>query len=156
MSKTIIKWIEDKVNGLTFADIGGIGLRSINERISTAIINNAESATMIDLRKKDFKMWNIFHETMKQKAITGYKTIENVDVTAPDLHSIIGEYDFVHCAGIMYHLPSPLLAMQNLYKITKKYLVVNTVTIPEYINNAEGEMSFKGSQALFIKLSRWI
>ena len=45
MSKTIIKWIEDKVNGLTFADIGGIGLRSINERISTAIINNAERPT---------------------------------------------------------------------------------------------------------------
>jgi 2-polyprenyl-3-methyl-5-hydroxy-6-metoxy-1,4-benzoquinol methylase len=38
-----------------------------------------------------------------------------------------GLFDIVFCFGILYHLENPMLAIRNLRKLTKKYLVVDSV-----------------------------
>ena len=76
-------WIEDHVAGLSFCDIGGIGLSSKNERISTALNAGATRATMIDARKGDFREWAVFKEKMDEQHLQGYDMIAGADLEDP-------------------------------------------------------------------------
>ncbi len=46
------------------------------------------------------------------------------------------QFDFVFCFGVLYHLKNPYLALENLYKITKETLVLETQGIKNtgYLN----------------------
>lgn len=53
-----------------------------------------------------------------------------------DLHDLnvlaeVGEHDVVWCGGVLYHAPDPLLTLQRLRSITRKYLILAIMTIPE-------------------------
>lgn len=146
----IDRWIADHVNGLTFCDIGGIGLRSKNERVSTAARNGATRSVMIDFRRADFPMWNIFHEVMALKKIDDYECLYGINLESPTLPDEIGVFDFVFSTGILYHAPSPMLGLYNLSRVTRKYLIVNTVTVPSVIENEVGRLEIPDSAVLFL------
>ena len=142
-------WIQDHVAGLSCCDIGGIGLSSKNERISTALNAGATRATMIDARKDDFWEWAVFKEKMDEQHLQGYDMIAGADLEDPRFPKSIPRYDFVHCTGILYHLPSPVRGMENLYRTAKTYLIANTVIVPEKIENEAGSLEYHGSEAIF-------
>lgn len=146
----IDRWIAERVAGLTFCDIGGIGLRSKNERVSTAARNGAARSVMIDFRRKDFPMWAVFHEVMKTKGITNYEAIYGINLESPTLPDDIGIFDFVHSTGILYHAPSPVLGVFNLSRVTRRYLIVNTVTVPSVIENEAGRLTIPSCGVLFL------
>ena len=150
MSHPVPGWIKDLVPGKTFADIGGIGVKSGNERISTAVRAGARSATMIDLRDFGHPDWIYFEQLMRSKNITGYKRIEHANLEDKSLRDRIGIYDLVHSTGILYHSPSPILALQNLASVTRTHLIVNTVIVPQRIENAAGSLDFEGPQVVFL------
>jgi hypothetical protein len=146
----IARWISELVPNQTFADIGGIGVNSINERITLAVESGASTATMIDIRPSDYLEWEIFRKICADKKITNYQEIASIDINDQNLLNKIGSYDLVNCTGIFYHLPSPLLAFDNLAKVVNQYLIINTVTVPEKIENQFGQLNFSGSLAMFL------
>lgn len=42
----------------------------------------------------------------------------------------LGSFDLVVCLGLLYHLENPSRAIRNLFKITKKILVIETRVVP--------------------------
>jgi hypothetical protein len=53
------------------------------------------------------------------------------DLHDPAVLSDVGPHDVVWCAGVLYHTPSPLLTLERLRSITRKYLIIAAMTIPE-------------------------
>jgi hypothetical protein len=135
---------------MSFADIGGIGLNSLNERISIALQSGASEATMIDYRRPDFPEWDVFKAKMKELELDQYRVIASANLEARDFPAQVGKYDFVHCMGILYHAPAPMIMLDNLSRISNRYMIVNTVTIADRIENEAGSLSFEGSQVLFL------
>jgi FkbM family methyltransferase len=43
----------------------------------------------------------------------------------------LGRFDFVLCCGLMYHLENPLLAMRHLRALTDKWLLLESMCIPD-------------------------
>ncbi len=147
------EWIASVVPGKTFADIGGIGVNSCNERITFGMQCGAKSATMVDIRPQDYYEWAVFRKKCAELGVSGYGEIPSTDINDPNLYEKMGSYDVVHCTGIFYHLPSPLLAFENLAKTVDKYLIINTITIPDTITNKFGTLNYSGSLAYSFPVS---
>lgn len=144
------EWIRSVVKDRTFVDIGGIGCDSCNERITFAHSCGARSVTMADFKSLDHQEWSIFRQLCADRGVHGVQECGNVDVCDIQMVNRIGSYDVVHSTGIFYHLPSPIQAMESLAAVTRRYLIVNTVTVPEVIRSRSGELRFPGSVALFL------
>lgn len=50
------------------------------------------------------------------------------DVQADDLTSL-GEFDIVHCYGLLYHLDSPIAAIRNMERVCREILVLETIVV---------------------------
>lgn len=150
MVSPVINWIEESVAGKTFADIGGIGLDSLNERVSVAANAKAAKATMIDFRKFGFPEWEIFERKMQERGVTDYGKIDGANLEASTFPDQVGQFDFVHCTGILYHAPAPIVMLDNLSRITRQLLIVNTVIVPETVETEVGTLHYPGSQILFL------
>jgi len=145
-------WIKARVAGLSFVDIGGIGEWSTNETVSTALEAGAARAAMADIEGFDSPFWPHFHQRLAGRGIgrERYESYDRVDVVAGDLTSRLPVFDMVHSTGILYHLSDPARAVWNLRRVTGRWLVTNTVTIPERIENEAGSLETRGSTALFL------
>lgn len=148
----IPSWIARHVAGRTFADIGGIGVNSGNERITLAVASRASSATMLDIVPRDHHLWATFHEKCRKAGLSeaDYKVQDCVDINDPQLREKVGTFEFVHSTGINYHLPNPVHGLHNLRTIVGEYLITNTVIVPDTIETAAGTLNFPGSQAVFM------
>lgn len=144
------EWIASVVPDHTFSDIGGIGVDSENERITFAIKYGAKSATMIDIRPSDYYEWDVFRGICAKKGVSNYREIASIDINDTKLKEKIGSYHVVNCTGILYHLPSPLFAFDNLRTVVEKYLIINTVIIPEKVQNKFGSLTFSEGTAVFL------
>lgn len=149
-TKKVDNWISSNVKGKSFADVGGIGVDSANERITLASKSGALSATMIDIRPSDYYEWDIFHKRCKEIGVHDYRCIDNADITDPHFLEKVGSYDFVNCTGIVYHFPNPVWGVQNLSRIVREFLIINTVIIPSKIETDYGGLEFRGSTVLFM------
>jgi SAM-dependent methyltransferase len=52
------------------------------------------------------------------------------DIEDPAVQKL-GQFDFVLCFGLMYHLENPMRAFRNLHALTGKLLLVESMAIPE-------------------------
>ena len=145
-------WIAARAAGLSFIDIGGIGEAAVNETVSTALGAGAERAAMADIRDFSFPHWADFHARMADRGHgrDRYTCYDHVDITAGSLTERLPVHDMVHSTGILYHLSDPARALWNLRRITGRWLVTNTVIIPERVSNAAGMIDTRGSTALFL------
>ena len=144
------EWIADVVPGRTFVDIGGIGVNSVNERVTFAVRAGAKRAAMADIRPFSYREWETFDRKCASAGITDVDRFENVDITSPRINELIPSYDVVHCTGIFYHLPSPVAAFETLRRVVGRYLIINTVTIPNRVETTAGTLEFPGNVALFL------
>lgn len=67
----------------------------------------------------------------------GLEKNENIKFEYSNIYQLADEkFDFVFCFGILYHLKNPYLALENLYKITKETLILETQGIKneKYLN----------------------
>ncbi len=144
-------WIAARVAGLSFIDIGGIGEWSVNETVGTALAHGAGRAAMADIAGFEQPFWPHFHQRMAERGFgrDRYESYDRVDVLG-DLPGRLPVFDMVHSTGILYHLSDPARAVWNLRRITGRWLVTNTVVIPERIVNEAGVLTCKGSSALFL------
>jgi hypothetical protein len=140
--------IESSVRGLSFADVGGLW-NTENEMVSHAIKGGASRAAMIDMQPENNEWWQKFDERCRQLRVSGYsKFVGSID--DPHLLERTGRYDFVHCSGVIYHCPNPVWTIRQLRAMTGRYLLLNSMTVPQRITNTMGEIEFGQGQCLFI------
>ncbi len=142
------KWIDKIVKDKTFVDVGGLW-GTVNEQVSVAYKSGAENTTMIDIQPLNNNLWTKFDERCESLGVTGYACIE-ADVTNENEVKKLKSYDVVHCSGILYHLPDPLILLRNLSKITNEYLILGSTTIPKEIIVDNNKLITKGAMSYFV------
>jgi tRNA (mo5U34)-methyltransferase len=79
---------------------------------------------------------------VKNSKVT-FKQMDVHDVN-PD---VLGKFDLVLCAGVLYHTRYPLVALEKLRSVTDGMLIVETVTmIPAFHRNSPMIMFFPGDE----------
>ena len=137
--------ITEHVAGLSFVDIGGLWGTN-GETVSTAVNGGATRAVMADIQTPDGHWWVALRERLAELGIEDYEEMQ-VDICAPDAPQILGSFDFVHCAGVMYHVPDLFRFVGNLVEVTNKYLLLSSVVMPDRIDRTSGSLVFGSDHA---------
>jgi SAM-dependent methyltransferase len=142
------QWIESRVRGKSFVDVGGLGGHAINEKVTVALDSGAASATMIDIIPEGHEFWLDFRGKCAAK---GHRDVVCLvrDLMAPDF-AAVGHFDIVYNSGILYHVPDPVAMILQLRKIVRETLILVSCYVPERIENRAGRLEIAPGQSLFI------
>jgi hypothetical protein len=140
--------VSQYVPGKSFIDIGGLwGTKG--EMVTHALASGASRATMCDAMAEDSEWWAKFDEHAREKGVSNYKKFVQ-DITRYDAPKRIGSYDFVHCTGVLYHVPDFIGATSNLAAIANEYLLVGTQVLPSKVENEAGVLNIPADQPLYL------
>ena len=112
------------VRGRTFIDVGcmwGVhGAYAFH-----ALDGGATQVTGVDLMSPspEFVTRNLAYE--------GRVRFVQGDINDPSTAAALGTADVVFCAGVLYHVPNPLLTLEHLRRICAGTLLLGSATIPE-------------------------
>ena len=120
------------MSGLSFVDIGGLWGTN-GETVTTALLAGASRAVMADIQALGGIWWQKFEAHCTGLGVEGYEELQ-VDICSPDAPDRLGTFEFVHCAGVMYHVPDLFRFMGNLVSVTSKYLLLSSVVMPTRSN----------------------
>jgi hypothetical protein len=126
--------------GRTYVDIGGLW-GTVGETVTTAIQGGATHATMADVQPLGNRWWKAFEARCEAQGIAGYSE-KWIDICTPDGPAELGKYDFVHCGGLMYHVPDLFAFIGNLRSVTNEYLMITSQVMPDTITNVKGTLEF--------------
>ena len=143
-------WIQNNVAGLSFADIGGLW-GTVNEKLTVAVKAGAKEATMIDIVPQKSELWHLFHERCRSIGVADYRYFTG-DICEVNAVRNLGNYDFVHCSGIIYHVGDLFNFLKNLYQIANRYLIITSMIVPDVVENSLGKVEFKEGKCCFIPL----
>ena len=132
--------IKDHVAGLSYVDIGGLW-GTYGETVTTALLAGASRAVMADIQALGGVWWEKFEAHCAECGVEGYEEMQ-VDICASDAPARLGTFDFVHCAGVMYHVADLFRFVGNLVSVTEKYLLLSSVIMPNQIRGSSGTLSF--------------
>jgi hypothetical protein len=141
-------WIAQIVRGRSFADVGGL-LFTQNEKVSEAVLAGASEATMLDVIPLGHSLWKSFDDRCASRGVSGYKCV-SADATAPDLAHRAGPYDVVFCSGVIYHVPDLVAFVLNLVSIAERHLILQSMVVPNRIENEFGVLDLTGGHCLFV------
>lgn len=145
------QWIADAKDGSdSFVDVGGLW-GTVNEKVSVAHEAGYTSLMMADMQDEGNIWWEAFHTRMSELGVTEYKSVVT-EATTPGLVDRIGRHDVVHCSGVIYHVPSPFELLWNLAACSKKYLIINSMVVPEDVKNSVGSRSVDPTTPLCVPL----
>lgn len=148
MAEWVDETIRSYVKDASFADIGGLwGL--VNEKLTVAVKAGCRAATMIDITPIDHQSWSEFDKRVRSAGVTKYEKLQG-NVEDPALPTKAGTFDFVHCSGVIYHVPSPLCTLERLHALTDRFLLLGSMTVPQRVLTDAGEISFTGGRTLFL------
>lgn len=148
------EWIASIAAGRSFVDIGGIGEFSVNERCSWAQRSGASRTAMADFEPFSHHLWRYWHEETGRQNIGGIEEFEGANIDDPRLPDLIGTWDIVHSTGILYHVPNPIHSLLNIRRAARRYLILNTVVVPEVIENDAGRLVFPACSVAFFPALR--
>jgi SAM-dependent methyltransferase len=123
----------------------------VNERVSVALQAGASEASMLDITPEGHSLWRDFDARCRSLEISGYKNI-CVDITGADLKQKVGTFDVVHCSGVIYHVPDLVAFVRNLMSIATRHLIIQSMVVPERIENEFGILDLSGGHCLFVPL----
>ena len=146
----IDKWIARLVSGKSFVDIGGIGARATNERITFAHSAGARSCVMADIMPTTHYEWDIFRKKCASLGLPEFKELAGVDVRSREGLKQLGKVDVVHSTGILYHVASVPDALWSLRSIVGEYLITNTITFPKKVANEFGTVELPDCGVVFL------
>jgi hypothetical protein len=132
--------IKKHVSGLSFVDIGGLWGTS-GETVTTALLAGASRGVMADIQEPGGVWWQKFEAHCAELGVEDYEELQ-VDICAPDAPERLGSFEFVHCSGVMYHVPDLFRFMGNLVSVTAKYLLLSSVVMPTQIRGPSATLSF--------------
>ena len=140
-------FIAKVVDGCSFADIGGLW-GTINEKVSVAAKHNARELAMIDISTPENRLWQFFRERLISLDIQECECIsaDICDLAARSTR----KYDVVHCSGVLYHHPNPLLLLESLRRVTSRHLIITSAVMQGTIINRFGSYQVPASGAIFV------
>lgn len=142
------EYISRVVAGKTFVDVGGLW-GTVNEKISLAHECGATSLTMLDVTVQEGDLWRKFRARMEELGIKNYECI-SADVCDPQITQLVQPFDVVHCSGVLYHHPNPMLMLAALRKLTREHLVLTSSITQEIIENEKGRYAIPPSGVVFV------
>lgn len=107
------------VHNRSFVDVGPLWVVE-NETLSLASHYGATEVAAIDLMPPWDQRWADLDRRMNGAP---WKKI-NQDVCKYE-----GTFDVVHCAGVLYHHPNPIVLMTKLSQMTREHLILGTVVV---------------------------
>jgi SAM-dependent methyltransferase len=141
-------FISRVVKGKTFADLGGLW-GTVNEKVSVAHSAGATGLTMIDRITKEEDDWRQFEERRRSLGLPEVECISKDILSLAD-NPGYPQYDVVHCAGVLYHIPDPMRLVETLWKITREYVILSSVITPTKVKSDLGTLEVPESCCLFI------
>lgn len=148
MSDPKDRWIETLAGGRSFMDVGGLG-GICNERASLALRAGARTATVADITPLDDPAWvELAHWCDEHDArAVGHARL---DILEPPDNAAALVHDMVHCAGLVYHVPEPFRMLRQLRRLTREYLILTAMVVPEQVHHLAGTVRFTSDQAAFV------
>ena len=143
-------WIARLVPGKSFVDIGGIGERAINERITFAHVAGARSCVMADITPTTHDEWRVFRNKCASLGLPAFKEVGDIDIRSRESLKNLGRVDVVHSTGVLYHLASAPDALWLLRSIVGECLITNTITFPKRVANEFGTVELPDCGVLFL------
>jgi SAM-dependent methyltransferase len=71
----------------------------------------------------------------KENVAEAQRRVENVDFRQADIEDpslpTLGTFDLVLCFGLLYHLENPFRAIRNLFALTGKVLIMESMCVPD-------------------------
>lgn len=121
----------------------------VNEKCSVASRNGAVSIKMVDILAEDDSHWVKFQNRMSSFGVQDYKCI-SADIGSPGFDCSVAKSDIVHCSGVLYHHPDPMLMLSKLREMTGEYLVLTSVISQERVENRKGTFQVPPSGVVFV------
>ena len=144
------EWIERIVPGKSFVDVGGLwGL--VNEKISPAHNAGATDLCMVDIWAPNSEWWVRFREHCSGRKIGPVREVVS-SIDNPNILTSVGQYDIVHCSGVLYHCPNPFLTIRNLRSLAKEMILLATAVMPPVVENELGKLEFRNESAICVPL----
>lgn len=138
-------FIRRVVPGKTFIDIGGLS-NVIYERVSVAAEAGAAAIAMMDVEGPSCPWWPQLHARLQSKGIVLPCECISGDITVEEIRP----FDVVLSSGVLYHLPSPMLYLEKLRKVTKEYCILVSSTIARKIESDFGTLTLPESGLIFV------
>jgi tRNA (mo5U34)-methyltransferase len=66
---------------------------------------------------------------------------------------VVGQFDITLALGLLYHLKHPILALENLYRVTKELLVIETAIMPSALTPKSFAYSFGAMKTILHPLA---
>lgn len=141
------RYIAQVVEGRSFADVGGLW-GTVNEKVSVAAKHNARELAMVDVSTAESELWQLFRDRLSALGVPQCTCISG------DICDLAGEampkYEVVHCSGVLYHHPNPLLLFESLRRVTGHHLILTSAVTQEVVTTEIGSFRIPSSGAIFI------
>jgi len=141
-------YIARVVSGKTFGEVGGLW-GTVSEKVSVAHAHGATSLTMIDVSPMDNELWLRFRARLVELRVPEVREI-SADICSITNEEISGPFDVVHCSGVLYHHPNPMVMLLALRNITRQYLVLTSAVTQTVIENEHGRYEIPPSGVMFV------
>lgn len=135
--------------GRTFADLGSLW-DAANEKVSVARKAGARAVSMIDALPLGHACWTAFDRRMAELGISDCRRFGSVDLETLDVAAAGGPYDVVHCTGLLDHSPNPLRTLQRLAALTREYLILTSMVVPQTLQTQAGTLHIPEGGALLV------
>jgi hypothetical protein len=144
----LLEVFEKYLPGSDYIDIGPL-FGTVNETLSIAARYNPKSLSAADIDPLDSDSWRALRDRLQALQVGDVREF-SMNIDDPAIVEKIGQYDFVHSAGILYHVPSPIFTLEQYRRLTKKYFLLGTMVVPEKIENDQGTSDFSGGKLIFV------
>ncbi len=110
-------YIAQVVAGKTFVDVGDLwGM--VNEKVTVAAKAGAARTAMLDITPLDRPLWQAFRERRASRGVSDCQLL-SASIDEPGLERRVGQFDVVHCSGVLYRCPNPLHTLSQLARISR-------------------------------------
>jgi hypothetical protein len=145
------RWVQEAVPGKSFAEVGGLW-GTANEQVTVAARAGASATVMVDVAPNDGgegDLWELFRERASSLGVSDTTCVQG-SIDDPETAKRVGSVDVVCCNGVLYHCPDPIHTLRQLRAITRKTLILGTVSMPETVSTSAGAVSTEPGSALFM------
>jgi hypothetical protein len=134
--------------GLHVAEVGALASTNA-ERLSHLLAHGAASATKIDRTPLGHPAWAKLEARLAERGFPRRANPLCLDLDALGASRDHGLFDLVHASGQIFHTPSPFRALLQLRALTRRFLALGSMTVPERIANEAGTLDLSGGATFF-------
>ncbi len=134
--------------GLHVAEVGALASTNA-ERLSHLLAHGAASATKIDRTPLGHPAWAKLEARLAERGFPRRANPLCLDLDSLGASRDHGLFDLVHASGQIFHTPSPFRVLLQLRALTRRFLALGSMTVPERIANEAGTLDLAGGATFF-------